>query len=90
MPVTMLALGTALSSSSPVAVHAVRRQRAQLEERAARVEQGVDPVAHQQLAAVGVLAPGALRPALPDQVKPFSQLLDEVSHLGCHATTISG
>ena len=54
----------------PGAVHPGRGERAELEERAAGVEQPVDPVADQQLAAVGVLAcgpprcrPGGRRPA---------------------------
>ncbi len=56
------------------AVHVVRRQRAQLEERAARVEQPVHPVAHQQLAAVGVLAAGPprCRPAARRRAAPRS------------------
>ena len=46
-----------------VAVHPGRGERAQLEERAARVEQPVHPVAHQQLAAPGVLLARRLRAA---------------------------
>ena len=46
-----------------VVVHAVGGQRRQLEERAARVEQAVDAVARQQLAAGDVTFPGALRAA---------------------------
>ena len=44
-------------------VEPVRGQRRELEERAARVEQGVDPLAGQQLAAVDVPLAGALTPA---------------------------
>ena len=46
-----------------LAVHPGRGQRAELEERAARVEQPVHPLADQQLAAVGVLAAGGLAAA---------------------------
>ena len=80
MPVTMLAAGTAYSSPS-VAVHPERRQRAQLEERAAGVEQPVDAVADQQLAAVEVLLPGGLRAAAADDGEPLAQLGDEVGQL---------
>ena len=41
----------------------VRRQRGQLEERRRRVEQRVDPLARQQLAALDVPLPGCLGPA---------------------------
>ena len=46
-----------------VVVHAVGGQRGQLQERAARVEQPVDAVARQQLAAADVALAGALRAA---------------------------
>ena len=64
-----------------LAVHPERRQRAQLEERAAGVEQPVDPVAHQELAAVGVLLPRRLAatPAYDGQVLP--QLVDQLAQL---------
>ena len=55
-------------------VEAVRGQRRELEERAARVEQGVDPLAGQQLAAVDVPLPGPLAAAEGDA----AQLLGEV------------
>ncbi|MNT43038.1 hypothetical protein D3C72_1794890 [compost metagenome] len=38
-----------------IAVHAVRGQRGDFQEGTARIEQGIDAVAHQQLAARGVL-----------------------------------
>ena len=66
-------------------VHPVRRQRAQLEERAARVEQPVDPVADQQLAAAGVLGPGGLAAALAHDGQPLAQVVDELAHRGCGA-----
>ena len=43
-----------------VVVKAVRRQRVQLEERAARVEEPIDPLADRQLAALPVAGDGAL------------------------------
>ena len=61
-----------------VVVHAVGGQRRQLEERAAGVEQRVDPVARQQLAAVDV--PLAAAPAEPPRrtvVEPRAQVVDE-------------
>ena len=64
------------------AVHAVRRQRRELEERAARVEQPVHAVADQQLAAVGVLLPRTLRAALADPGQPGTQVVDELAHGG--------
>ena len=72
-----------------VAVHAEGRQRAQLEERAARVEQPVDPVADQQLAAVEVLAPRALRAAPADHGQPLAQLVDQVTQLSTHASQVN-
>ena len=62
----------------PRAVHPGRGQRAQLEERAAGVQEPVDPVADQQLAAVGVLGASALGPALPDEGEPLAELVDEL------------
>ena len=55
-------------------VETVRGQRGQLEERAAGVEQRVDPLAGQQLAAVDVPLPGPLAPA----ERRLSQLLGEI------------
>ncbi len=77
MPVTMPALGTA-SRPSLAPYIPVRRQRAELEERAARVEQAVDPVADQQLAAVGVLGPGLVAATSPHHGEPLAEL---VGHL---------
>ena len=57
-------------------VHPERRQRAQLEERAARVEQPVDPVADQQLPAGGVLR--ARRVAAPTAYD--GQVLPQLGH----------
>ena len=45
------------------------------------VEQPVDPVAHQQLAAVGVLAPGRLAAALPGDGQPLAQLVHQLLHV---------
>ncbi len=55
MPVMMPAAGRG------VVVHAVGGQRGELEEGRARVEQGADALARQQLAAVGVLGAGLRR-----------------------------
>ena len=64
-----------------VVVHAGRGERAELEERAAGVEQPVDPVAHEQLAAVGVLGPRRVTAAAPDDGQPRPQVVDDVPHL---------
>jgi hypothetical protein len=71
------------------AVHPVRRQRAQLQERAARVEQPVDPVAREQLPAVGVLLPRGLAAALPHRREALAQLVDEVAHVGAHPSRLA-
>ena len=64
------------------AVHPEGGQRAELEERAARVEQPVDPVADQQLAAVGVLARARLTAAPPYDGQPLAQLVDQAPQVG--------
>ena len=87
MPVTMPAEGTA--SLAVAAVHAGRGQRAQLEERAARVEQPVDPVAHQQLPAVGVLGAGRLAAALAGAGQSLPQVLDELPHVLRHGARLA-
>ena len=66
------------------AVHPGRGQRAELEERAARVEQPVHAVADEQLAAVGVLLPGRLAAAPASDGQPLAQLVDELLHLLRH------
>ena len=60
----------------------VRRQRAELEERAARVEQPVDPVADQQLAAGGVLLAGLVAAAAADDGEPLAKLVDQLPQAG--------
>ena len=65
------------------AVHAIGSERAQLEERAARVEQAVDPIPHQELATTGVLGSGTLRATLAHECQPLAQVVDEVAHAGC-------
>ena len=70
-------------------VHPGRGQRAQLEERAARVEQPVHPVAHQQLAARGVLLARRLRAALAHDGQPLAQVLDQLPHLICHPSRLA-
>ncbi|CAM3728322.1 hypothetical protein NOZE110980_12625 [Nocardioides zeicaulis] len=62
------------------AVHAVGGEGSELQERAAGVEQAVDAVADEELAAVGVLAPRALRAALADPGEPVTQVVDELAH----------
>jgi hypothetical protein len=52
----------------------VRGQRRELEERAARVEQGVDPFAGQQLAAVDVPLPRALAATEGDALELSGQI----------------
>ena len=72
-----------------VVVHPGRGQRAQLEERAARVEQPVHPVAHQQLAARGVLLAGRLRAAQAHGGQPLAQVGDELPHVLCHPARLA-
>ncbi len=60
------------------AVHLGGRQRAQLEEGAAGVEQAVDPLAGQHLAAPGVLGPRRLAAARPCRRQPLAQVGDQV------------
>jgi hypothetical protein len=66
-------------------VHPGRGERAQLEERAARVQQPVDPVAHQQLSAGGVLLPRRLGAAPAGRGKSFAQIGDQRPHVVSHA-----
>ena len=63
-----------------LAVHAPRRERRDLEEGAPRVEQRVDAIAGQQLAARDVPLARRLRPAERDPVEPRAQLADERLH----------
>ncbi len=64
------------------AVHPEGGHRAQLEERAAGVEQPVDPVSREELAAVGVLLPRRLAAALSDDGQPVTQLVDQAAEVG--------
>ncbi len=66
------------------AVHAVRGQRRKLEERAARVEQRLNALPRQQLAARGVLAPGVF----PAAERCRFQLLAQVRRERGHALVI--
>ena len=74
-----------------VVVHAVGGQRRQFQERAARVEQAVDPVARQQLAPADVTLPGAFRTAecgggqLLAQLRHQCQMLVAMRYARCHA-----
>ena len=61
-------------------VHAVRGQRAQLQERRARVQQPVDPVAHEQLAPAQVPAAGGLPTTEPGRREVLPQLGDQLAH----------
>ncbi len=70
-------------------VHPVRRQRAQLEEGAAGVEQRVDPVAGEHLAALGVLGPRGLGAALADPRGAVTQLVDEGVEFGGHCPRLA-
>jgi hypothetical protein len=67
-----------------VVVHPGRGQRAQLQERAARVEQPVDPLTDQQLATGRVLLAGGRRAAPAHDGQPFAEVGDELAHLLCH------
>ena len=70
-------------------VHPGRGQWAQLEERAAGVEQPVHPVTDQQLAPRGVLLACRLRPAQAYDGQPLAQVGDEVPHLLCHPARLA-
>jgi hypothetical protein len=61
-----------------VVVHAVGGQRRQLEQGRPGVEQPVDAVAHEQLAAVDVPLPGPLVTAEAGRGRPLPQLGDQV------------
>ena len=82
MPVTIAGARHGVVVAGRRAVHPERRQRAQLEERAAGVEQPVDPVAHEQLAAVGVLGPRGLAPATAYDGEVLAELVHEAAETG--------
>ena len=67
-----------------VVVHPDGGERRQLEERRARVEQPVDPVADEQLAAGGVLGAGRLRTTLAHDGQPRAQLVDQTTKVLSH------
>jgi len=60
-------------------VEAVRGERGEFEEGGARIEQPVDAIARQQLAACRVLRPGALIAAQPDSGQVRAQLLGKAA-----------
>jgi len=60
-----------------VVVHAVGGERRDLEERAALVEQLVDALAREQLAATDVALPGFLRAAEGGRCEPLLEVFDE-------------
>ena len=61
-------------------IHAVRRQRRQLQERAAGIEQRGDAVAHQELAALGVARPRLVGAAARRLGELVAQILDRAAH----------
>ena len=61
-------------------IHAVRRQRRQLQERAAGIEQRGDAVAHQELAALGVAHPRLVGAAARRLGELVAQILDRAAH----------
>ena len=63
-------------------VHAVRRERGQLEERRAGVEEGAHAIARQKLAALRVLAPRVFAAALGRNRHALLQLVGERAHVG--------
>ena len=65
------------------AVEAVAGERGDLEERAAGVEQPIDAVAGEQLAALGVPDPGLLGPAQRGLGATLAQLVDQFA-IGRH------
>ena len=65
------------------AVHVLRRKRCNLEERRPLVQQGLDAVARQQLAAVHVALPRFLRTALCRRGQTLTQLGNQILLLGC-------
>jgi hypothetical protein len=64
-----------------VLVQPVRRERRQLQERAARIEQGVHPLAGQQLAALRVQGPRPLPAAEGDALQLRLEILDQRFHV---------
>jgi len=70
--------GDGVGVVGPGPVHPGRGQGAQLEERAAGVEQPVDPVTDQQLAAAEVLVARRLRTAPTDDGEAFAELGDQL------------
>jgi hypothetical protein len=67
----------------------VRGQRRELEEGAARVEQLVDPLAGQQLAAGDVPVAGGLAATGPDGRESLTQLVDEFTHAATVADQVN-
>jgi hypothetical protein len=64
-----------------VVVHSTGGERGQLQERAAGVQQPVDAVSHQQLAAVQVLAARRVRASAADHRRALAQLGDELGEI---------
>jgi hypothetical protein len=62
------------------AVHVVRRQRGELQERAAGIEQCRDTVAHQKLAALGVTRPRLISAAARHLGELVVQVVDRAAH----------
>ena len=62
------------------AIHVVRRQRRQLQERAAGIEQRRDAVTHQELAALGMTRPRLVRAAARRLGELVAQVLDRAPH----------
>ncbi len=67
-----------------IAIHVIAGELADFEERRARVEQPVDAVARQQLAALDVLLPRALAAAL----RNFFDLLPEIGNQRLHRVAV--
>ena len=61
-----------------IVVHAIGGQRCNFQQRTARVEQPVDPIPRQQLAAGDVPVPGALRAALRSDGQLVAELRDKL------------
>ncbi len=72
-----------------VAVHPGGREGAELEERASGVEEAVDAVAHEQLAAPDVLVASGAAAADPDGGEALAQVGGEVAQAVGHGRQVS-
>ena len=74
--------GNHAGGGSTAVVHAVRRERRELEERRAGVEEGADAIARQELAALRMLAPRVFAAAFGRNGDALLELVGERAHVG--------